>query len=681
MNTIANLYHTARQHPIDSNINAYSEAVNALLESKPLDYISNLEYIISSDIGLQTLPSFIEKYGIAIPLYDTFIEKFDTCIEKCKTRNVDSKQYEDWKKKFESFKQDHSNCFSMFNYYTDKIDSINSYIETYYSFNNKGIQNSKNVTGMLKKFGEAAIPDILFISEKYNQFSNIVDTLIKEDGSPLYYEWMSMVIPDFINDNTILKGIYESVVSRSASMIVFNAYARNDHIFKESLLSDSEYQAEFTDSDIDAMRDLISINEQLLQECTDEAKSFSLYKGINKLYEHVAAYEEKFIKDSDDVFEESTWESNTMDKKTGKVPGYLANNHDYATWGEDDTSTKKKKDNDDDKSLEDYERPSAKENKKDDPLDKIDTSSLDKPTPVADKLANETDKEMKQAINNYYYYTYNNSLNKTRDDHSIHKDSHDVRTTDDHSVGKMINSSKVSGKDSKDEEKEESGKPWELDDIFGSIENFNEGSTQNADRPLDDDDPPPEIGSADADKPKSDHPVQDALHDIDRKMTSTQQNVKKTVQSIENTGRVFMKPFRRVKAWIDNMIANFKDKDENSIKEKIADPHARKNIFSAARAAVEVGALAKAGILLNPLFLAIAGFKAIGNKKKAQRIRNEMVGELKTEIEIVNEKIKDADRAGDTRAKYQLMRFRNELNKKLLRVGGYAKQAPLSNVI
>ena len=149
------------------NINAYSEAVKELSESKPLDYISNLEYIISSDIGLQTLPSFIEKYGVAIPMYDRFIEKFDECIEKCKTRNVDFKQYEEWKTKFESFKQSHSNCFSMFEYYTDQIDSIDSYIETYYSSNSKGIQNSRNITGMVKKFNEAAIPDVLLISEKY----------------------------------------------------------------------------------------------------------------------------------------------------------------------------------------------------------------------------------------------------------------------------------------------------------------------------------------------------------------------------------------------------------------------------------------------------------------------------------------------------------------------------------
>ena len=53
-----------------------------------------------------------------------------------------------------------------------------------------------------------------------------------------------------------------------------------------------------------------------------------------------------------------------------------------------------------------------------------------------------------------------------------------------------------------------------------------------------------------------------------------------------------------------------------------------------------------------------------------KRIRAEMIGEIKQEIEIIQEKIKDADAAGDKAAKYKLMRLKNELQKKLLRVGG-----------
>ena len=135
-------------------------------------------------------------------------------------------------------------------------------------------------------------------------------------------------------------------------------------------------------------------------------------------------------------------------------------------------------------------------------------------------------------------------------------------------------------------------------------------------------------------------------------------------------GRAAMKPYNRTKQWIGNMIANWKDANETNIKEKMADPHSRKNLYNAIKKAITTGALFKAGILMNPLFLFLAITKKVGDNKKSFRIRNEMIGELKTEMSIIDEKIKDADQKGDNKAKYELMRLKNELNKKLLRVVG-----------
>lgn len=181
------------------------------------------------------------------------------------------------------------------------------------------------------------------------------------------------------------------------------------------------------------------------------------------------------------------------------------------------------------------------------------------------------------------------------------------------------------------------------------------------------------VGDADDDKPESDHPVKDVLTDIDRELVSKHQKAKKKVQDVQNVGRAFMKPINRTSQWIGNMINQWKDADENNIKERMADPHARKNIFTAIGAAIKYGSLLKAGLLLNPVFLFLSVTKGIGRNKKEFRIRNEMIGEIKTELEIIDEKIKDAERAEDRKAKYQLMRLKNEINKKLLRVGG-AKQ-------
>ena len=179
-----------------------------------------------------------------------------------------------------------------------------------------------------------------------------------------------------------------------------------------------------------------------------------------------------------------------------------------------------------------------------------------------------------------------------------------------------------------------------------------------------------EVGDADDMKPKSDHPVRDALMDIDRATTKTQQKAKKAVQNLQNAGRAAMKPVNRTKQWIGNMVSQWKDADETNIKEKLADPHSRRNLYTAIKTAIEAGALWKAGILFNPLFLFLAITRKVGQHKREYRIRNEMIGELKTEMNIIQEKIGDAERAGDNKAKYELMRLKNELNKKLMRVAG-----------
>ncbi len=177
------------------------------------------------------------------------------------------------------------------------------------------------------------------------------------------------------------------------------------------------------------------------------------------------------------------------------------------------------------------------------------------------------------------------------------------------------------------------------------------------------------VGDADDQKPQSDHPIKDVFQDIDRTTVKYQQAAKKKVQDIQNAGRAMMKPVNRSKTWITKMVMDWKDKDENSMKEKMADPHARNNLFNAIRSAIKYGTLAKAGILLNPVFLCLSLFNVKNKRSKEFRIRNEMIGELKTELKIIDEKIKDAD-GRDNAAKYKLMRLRNEINKKLLRVGG-----------
>ena len=176
--------------------------------------------------------------------------------------------------------------------------------------------------------------------------------------------------------------------------------------------------------------------------------------------------------------------------------------------------------------------------------------------------------------------------------------------------------------------------------------------------------------SIDDSKPSSDNPIQDTMLDLDRKLSGIQQSVKSKVQGVQRTASAIVKPFKRTSQWITNMVSRWKDANENDLKAKMADPHERSTLLSAFKSAIKYGSLMKAGLLLNPIIMFLTISKKWSDRKNSFRIRNEMIGELKAELEIIEEKIRDADQAQDRSAKYKLMRFRNELKKKLIRVGG-----------
>lgn len=172
------------------------------------------------------------------------------------------------------------------------------------------------------------------------------------------------------------------------------------------------------------------------------------------------------------------------------------------------------------------------------------------------------------------------------------------------------------------------------------------------------------------DKPESDNTARDVLLDIDRELTSKQQETKKTMQAAIQTGKTFVKPAKRAIDWINNIINQWRDNSETRLKEKILDNKQRNDLYDGIKSAIKYGSLAKAQLLFNPLFLFLMLTKKNQENKNIKRIRNEIIGEIKTEREIIKEKIEHASRSGDTKAQYALMRTDNELNKRLIRVTG-----------
>lgn len=347
------------------------------------------------------------------------------------------------------------------------------------------------------------------------------------------------------------------------------------------------------------------------------------------------------------------WIVNTRDKKTGDAPAYIRRNHNMADYIPGEGIP----DDDEEPTLDSYKRPSHSPSR--------DYDDEDEEEPV--KKEDEPEEPKPSGVSNYYYYTYNNSLNKNS--HSFNKDSssHDdhSRHTDDHSYGKHINSHNNTNDEDEDERKSfhtlENAKPWELP--IPSNNAIVESRTHTVDEKL-------TAKEAEADRPKSDHPIKDTLTDIDQRTVKYQQKAKKAVQDVVNVGKAAVKPVKRASDWIGDIVNQWKDMDETRIKERMADPHARSNLFSAIRAAIVGGSLMKAGLLFNPVIVFLGVTRGIGKNKREFRIRNEMIGEIKTEIAIIDEKIQDCERRNDLKGKYRLMHYKNEMQKKLMRVGG-----------
>lgn len=670
MEDIKTLYLAAKTSGNQKDVDSYAQCIRESMENNPINYVTNLEYIISSSIGAPTFKKFVENYGISVAWYDDIMTCLENCIEKCQKSEKDDSIYKEYVARMESFKQEYKHCFSMFESFRDDLSGKN-YLPTYYGFNKGGIQNKKLICGMMDRFKEASIPDAIITANSLGE--SAVNTILQAlNNTPSsdqnVYQWIVESCKDITSANGSL---ISSIREKSPQTIVESMKAKYDKVFCESvILGDDDVVIEYTEQEVEAVRDLISFKEHLVTCMESSDEIMSTQKEIYSLYEKFSALIEFDEVVADSVIpmlpgantkhvnpvEESKWITNTGNKKTGETPDYIKRNHNVG-YGETDSDNHGGRPSDDaELSMDDYKRPSANVPNEDitsllEPDTSKDTSFPDEvPKEHADgkPLTNEE----KQAINNYYYYTYTNSLNKNTNSLNRHSSQ-----SDDHSANKRIHSDNNNNPTMNESYYmgTKSMLPWEL-----NIELLNE-----------------DAGDADDMRPQSDHPVKDVLTDIDRGIVKKQQEVKKGVQNTVNAGKAFVKPVQRNIQWVGNMISQWKDADETKIKEKMADPKTRSGLFGAIRFAVKYGSLAKAGLLFNPIFLFLSVTKRAGKNKREFRLRNEMIGEIKTEIEIIEEKIKDADRLGDNKAKYQLMRFKNELSKKLIRVGGNKKIAKM----
>lgn len=686
MKDIKSLYQAAKYSGNVNDISAYKEAVNDLLKSNPNDYVLQLEYIIKSGIGLKTFKPFIETYGLPIVCHEYATELLTEYIENAKYKHVDYSLYEETLNMLNDIRSKYIHCFMMESYYYENIRE--DYVKTYYGTNRNGIQNRKLIAGLIKEFGEAAIPDIIITANEMGVLESALSYIEKTDmiSKPLVCEWITESIKPLYADESLLA----TFESKSVSTIINEMRVRNNNLYKESMIMgniNSYY--EYEEYELAAVTDMISLLEYKMTWCDELGESitecqneiYSLYEecdDIEPMNESVAdailpmlphmikphhpelddlehdTNEDDYVQknntkhyhheSSDNTYTEKNWfTAGSITKKDGKAPKFLADTTDLS-YGEDD----KDKDDSSTSSSSDHETLEVEPTLDD--LRRPEVGELDSPDGISEPNEEKDDKDGKivaspssgSSTNNYYYYTYNNSLNKNT--HSFNRDN---SSHDDHSNNKGDNRS--------------DNRNYSHDNTFNN--GVNKESTDNEEYTE-------AVGDADDNRPESDHPVKDALQEIDKKTIHAQQKVKYGVQNVQNVGRAFMKPINRTRDWVTKMVHDWKDKDEAEIKAKMCDPYERKNLFKSLTWCIKTGAVVKAGLLLNPVYLFLTISKKYNTNKNMTRMRNEVIADLKSEIQIIDEKIQQADREQDFNNKYKLMRLKNEINKKLLRVGG-----------
>ena len=171
-------------------------------------------------------------------------------------------------------------------------------------------------------------------------------------------------------------------------------------------------------------------------------------------------------------------------------------------------------------------------------------------------------------------------------------------------------------------------------------------------------------------KPESDNFLRDSFQDFNRNFGDVKQKVKKVGQNAKDTGKAATKQFnsllKRVKMMMSQAATNKAAKE----KEEMLNPNATKKVFKIIFNFIKNGAYLKAGLLFNPIFMTIRILGKIGKSKRQRQLRNELIYETQKEIEITQRKIEYARAHKDIEDETELMRFKGELERKLLRAQG-----------
>lgn len=151
--------------------------------------------------------------------------------------------------------------------------------------------------------------------------------------------------------------------------------------------------------------------------------------------------------------------------------------------------------------------------------------------------------------------------------------------------------------------------------------------------------------------------VQNGAMDLHAKTRAGAAGIKRLGTDIKNAGKAVLKIPSNILDNIKGVRDSFDKADDNRRKEYMMKPGFRKKWFRTLRTAATYGLAAQVSAMLIPITWLCGRM----SKEKNKRIRIELSSELETEIKVCEEKINDANAAGDQKQKYELMRLRDKL--------------------
>lgn len=140
-------------------------------------------------------------------------------------------------------------------------------------------------------------------------------------------------------------------------------------------------------------------------------------------------------------------------------------------------------------------------------------------------------------------------------------------------------------------------------------------------------------------------------------------------QDARNAGKAVAKIPLNITGAVKHQIDEWDEMDDNKRKEYILKPGVRKRYFRALKLCITH----YVAFAINPILNIVLFISRSLGKEKDARIKNELLRELQTEIDVTKQKIEDAKSNGDQQQVYKLMRIQAKLEAELIRVGANAK--------